>query len=273
MTVAKLNDRIDTHYDKTDNSSKLMRMGTGGVLTLTTTETTIAALLLAGAAPAVASGGGDGCNPQRPSNYPTHYLDGMYQPKAPPPMDGVTADILNYSPYVSPQSDATSEWVMLLPGSPTTQGYSQVGWYEAPHSARYIFVEYTPLDNGSSGYTLQLFPPDPINSQSDYKVDYNDQTQVYSFYDGSHYLTNNHFGLNLPAPDTAQVFAELHDEASQEPGGYAQLHYNYASNAYIHYNGQWKAMTAQFQNDAYPFGLEAPYQGNTYKTWDSACPY
>ena len=192
-------------------------------------------------------------------------------------MAAYTAISINYSPYVSASSDFTSQWVML----DNSNDYAQVGWYESPGSVRNTFVQFS--DPGVSGWT-NFFPPYTINSDPEYEVDYNPSCPhvgCFAFYAQGTWLTGSGHSWT---PDDAQAYAEIHDKASQIPGGYNNT--SYALNLHVWYNagssGSWHSMNGR--NGAYTGtgGAAGPSwdnvsgngtTGNTsYSSWDSACP-
>jgi hypothetical protein len=242
------------------------------------TAALLALLLTLFQVPARAAGGGDGCNPGRSSNYVHYYYSGTDDISAPSSYGGIYGNIYNYSPYVysSSSSDSDSQWVML---DHSGTDWAQVGWIEFPGSVRHTFVQFN--DPGVDSWT-NYFAPFTINSDPEYEVDYNPSCPhvgCFAFYANGTWLTGTGHSFT---PDDAQSAAEIHDKASQIPGGYNNT--SYALNLHVYYNagasGSWHSMnghnTAVDQS-----GNPAPSWDNvsgngtngnsSYSSWDSAC--
>jgi hypothetical protein len=216
-----------------------------------------------------ASGGGDGCNPNRTNNYLTGGFTGI---QATDPKNavagGVRAAIRNYSPFVyNTSGDFTSEWVMLVNSN---NDYEQIGWMENVNSLRYTFAEEG-LNNGAGGFTDQLIPSDPINTVSTYKVTYQPGTTTYAFFDGS---TNDYsVSLSRPAPTSIQVYAETHTQASQTPGGSKNYNVVTSTNTYYPAGGSGAWNDTSGSPSAQPYGVIGPSGGPTdhFDSYDLAC--
>jgi hypothetical protein len=227
--------------------------------------------------PAQASGGGDGCNPGRSSNYLTYYYSGTDDASAASSYGGIYGNIYNYSPYVSSSSssDFTSQWVMLDNGNE----WAQIGWYESPGSVRHTFVQFN--DPGVSEWT-NFFSPFTINSDPEYEVDYNPSCPsvgCFAFYAQGTWMTGSAHNWT---PDDAQSYSEIHDKASQIPGGYDKT--SYAVGLHVWYNagssGSWHSMNgldgvSTGSGGAGPSWDNVSGKGTTgnssYSSWDSAC--
>jgi hypothetical protein len=231
------------------------------------------------------SGGGDGCNPERANNSAYYWIGATSQDASPGPAGGVYANIRTYSPFVAgpnqgaPSNDSVSEWVMLDSGDPqTTDQWAQIGWIEFPGGVRNTVVQYA---DGSSDIQTFFYSPSPINSTQSYGVLYAPGGQ----------FTISENGVNLIetdlswAPDSADIDAELHTQASQVPGGTADPSGQVAmvSNAHVWPqagSGGWANFDGETlyayvpTNANHSFIGLAPLgtNGNTsWRTWDKAC--
>lgn len=236
----------------------------------------VAAVTVIPAHAALASGGGDGCNPHRGNNYLTYIFDGADHPDPGIP-GGVYATISNYSPFVAgpnqgaPSNDFTSEWVML--DNDATQ-WVQIGWVEFAGSVRNTFWEWTKVNGDFEDAYASAFP---INSAHTYTVLYqpgNTNPFVVQV-DGGTYATIPQFFT----PNDAQIFAELHTQASQMPGGTADdpTHTPLVSNAHLwptSGSGGWQNFNGTTATGA-SWAKISPAPGstgvNTWRTWDTAC--
>jgi len=179
----------------------------------------VAAALLP-VAPAAAAGDGMGCQPGRTDDgrrYSTWSGDtsGL--------AGGMYAQILDYSPWVQPNRDPSSAWVMIQKSNDGNV-YSQVGWWEMPYGARYTFAEIGWWD-GSAGryyFTRHLSGALPLGNSYYYNVNYNP-------YDTQHpyqYWVNNQLVAEDPPliPDgqlnMGEVAGETKSLSSQMPGGW-----------------------------------------------------
>lgn len=234
-------------------------------------------------APALASGGGDGCDPGRSSNYLTYYFAGADANNAATSFGGIYGTIDNYSPYVKSSSseDFTSQWVMLAYSGTK---WAQVGWTEYPGSQRNTFVEFQ--DPGVSGWD-NYFPPYAINSSIKYQVTYQPtcpSDTCFSFFanNTSPQLAGTKYNWT---PNDAESFAETHDQASQVPGGY--FNPSSASDLHVYYNagssGSWNNMDGHDYTETNHGGPgtgpswdnvsnNGLYGNTSYDTWDSTCP-
>ncbi len=216
---------------------------------------------------ASASGGGDGCNPGRSNNYVSYYFDGAFsQPGK--TMGGVYAKIGNYSPFVyNTSGDTVTEWVMLVTTSNNSL-YTQVGWWESPGGVRYTFDEYS---LGSGAYHNDFYPAYSINSQIYYDMLWNSNSGF--TFEANNQVVNTY--QNYFTPNSANVYAEIHTQASQMPGG--NYNGNYVSDMHGYVSGGWYNFNGDTQTlPQTSWGGETPWFQtgvNQFVTWDHACSY
>jgi hypothetical protein len=237
------------------------------------------------------SGGGDGCNPGRPDNSTTYYWIGGTSQNTKiingTPIGGVYANIRTYSPFVAgpnqgaPSGDSVSEWVMLDAGTPgSSDQWAQIGWLEFPGGVRNTFIQTA---DGSNNIHTDYYSPSPINSTQTYGVLYQPGAQ------DPFVIAEN--GVNLVevhlswAPDSADINAELHTEASQVPGGTADPSGQVAQVTNAHVwptagSGSWgnfdgytlyaslPTTAPEYFIGIAPFGTTG---NNSWRTWDKAC--
>ncbi len=225
---------------------------------------------------AFGAGGGDGCNPGRPDNFPTRYYIGAEQQPG-VEVGGVKGYIYNYSPWVSSTDNpGVTQWVMVTNGP----SWAQVGWREFPGSQRDTFVQFN-IPNERSW--TNSFPAYPINSNIEYAVthDPNCTVHCFTFYANGRQLTDSNYNF---APGYGEAAAELNTQADQVPGGYNDP--SPVSSLQIFMpagsNGSWNTFTGStFATTT--GGASAPSWANIspspgtspngyYSTWDSACP-
>lgn len=233
------------------------------------------------------SGGGDGCNPGRSNNYLTYYFDGAFSQDtgSSGTPGGVYASISNYSPWVSAANsgDDSSEWVMLDQQPPSTGLWVQIGWVEFAGAQRDTFDEYS---LGPGAFHDDYYAPFSINSNHTYEVTYNPNSE-YAFnmeVDGNYYNDQ----INIFTPNDAQIFAEIHTQASQIPGGTEDTASQepVVSNAHVYPNagtgGGWQNFDGYTQANEGTNGgskpswmAESPAPGtsgvDSWRTWDRAC--
>jgi hypothetical protein len=159
---------------------------------------------------AYASGGGDGCNPGRSASS-GFWWDGLWEGSA-GTIGGAVANIQVYSPYV--HSSFTSGWTMLV--NTSAGNYAQIGWRENSNGNRYLWDQFG-YNSGDSGYYDNLYPPDPINTQHNYKVDWAQSTDTITLIEDGNNI-NVDFDLGLGTINQSQFYGETHDQASQVPG-------------------------------------------------------
>jgi len=161
--------------------------------------------------------------------------------------------------------------------------WAQVGWIEFAGNVRDTFVQFN--DPGTS-YWTDLFSSYAINSTIQYEVGYNPscpKATCFSWYANGTWLSGSKYNWT---PDDAQSFAEIHDQASQMPGGYyapagaSNLHVDYPAGS----SGSWNLMYGNNKTVG-PGVSHSPgpswdnvsdygtYGNSSYLTWDSACPY
>jgi hypothetical protein len=229
------------------------------------------------AAPSVAgaSGGGDGCNPHRTTNYQHYYFSGIDDESFPSYYEGIRANIFQYSPYVYNSGGGTDV---------ATQYWAQVGWIEFPGGLRYTVVQFRDPQYPQGGFS-DTYPSWPINSTIGYKVTYNPACPVncFDFYDN--YSATPLIGTDWGfMPTDAQAFSEIHDQASQIPGAVQDPSQTSGIQvADTSSSGSWYNM----------LGITAAYSGanggtppawdkvspvgtsywNYYNSWDTACQY
>ena len=234
----------------------------------------LVASLLVPASTALASGGGDGCNPNRTNNFLTRYFAGADSMNTSGAPGGVYASIKSYSPFVAgtgqgaPVSDGSAEYVML----DGADGYLQIGWIEFSGSVRNTFYEYTQGSNFTNQYSTAF----PINSTHRYTILYqpgNSQPFVVEVDGGPYAYLPKYF-----TPGDAQIFAEIHTAASQMPGGTADNHVlptAGSSSSWQNFDGTTATYTGSGTNPAPSWVKMSPASGttgvNTWRTWDTAC--
>ncbi len=244
--------------------------------------------------PSPLSGYGDGCNPNRPDNYRDYYFAGMYMNTSsfPGTNGGVYAKIKAYSPYVAPSDFGASEWVMVTGGTWPNLSYAQVGWFEQPHGTRNTFTE---ISYQSSWYVDGWYNAETVNSTPTYKLLYNpnppNQNQYFTFYasglKGPHGTSWINDAGGIFAPNSAQINAEIHTQATQMAGGYNNR--NPVTGANYYYpagtGGSWHSFqgspaveqNGSNDNQTLPvpsWANESPSTGSNltgFSTWDSAC--
>lgn len=187
------------------------------------------------------------------------YKDGWYASTY-SPTGGVYSDILNYSPWVQPNSEVVA-WSMLTDG-PT---WAQVGWWESAGGSRQTFGQWSECE-GCRPITEFHTPAAQVNTYTEYKVLWNNAC--------SHCISLYAAGTRLWVdtitwtPTIGEVFGEILTLASQMPG--AGSYYEDFSNSHV-FQGGWRAFSGQVGDDntSY-FGYQ--YNGTLdFKIWDSDC--
>ncbi len=232
------------------------------------------------------SGGGDGCNPERANNSSYYWIGATSQNTIDgTPPGGLYANIRTYSPFVAgpnqgaSSTDSVSEWVMLDSGDPQSTQWAQIGWLEFPYGVRNTFIQYA---DGSNNLHTDYFAPSAINSTQTYGVLYQPGAE-YPF-------TISENGSNLVsfsvswAPTSADIFAELHTQASQVPGGTADPSGQVAQVTNAHVwptagSGGWGNFNGYTLYTSLPsgpmgfIGIAPNGVGgqNSWRTWDKAC--
>lgn len=112
-------------------------------------------------APFAASSALAKCQPNR-ANDGVSYFDGWYNYAY--EADGVYSTILNYSPWVQPNSEV-SAWSMLTVAPGMGTGYAQVGWWEFAYGERHTFVQWTLI---GGGFQTKFWSPQPTGSYTTY---------------------------------------------------------------------------------------------------------
>lgn len=199
---------------------------------------------------------------------------------------GVKADILVYSPYVSPTKVVfrgqtypalATSWVMLK--NAETCSWAQVGW-DAPYStegqAMYDFVQFTRSDNqcdSFDSYTQQSTTVLTAGVARAYKVDYDPTTGNMDFYDGS----NDLYTLDAwsHVPDKTEIHGEIWSRSTQMPGGSGASNHETFNNMQWWFpagsSGSWNDFSGGADNpDHTRFGDN--YNGsNSDSIWDKEC--
>lgn len=226
-----------------------------------------------------ASGGGDGCNPNR-TNDSTIYQANAHQTIS-TSFGGVQAQIKNYSPYVSAYDSpfGASAWVTLINGN----ALAQIGRYELPSGGgRGTFSLFDVRTQGVTHHSAG----DPINSYSTYKINFNPtpgiNSQYFTYYrDGSQAGYSSQYFL----PKEIQIGDEVHTRASQIAGGTQNHMYFTAMKAYSPSgtSGIWKtpSMVMSTTKAQVPAGVSwigttpavNSAVGSDMQTWDKACGY
>jgi hypothetical protein len=202
------------------------------------------------------------------------YMDGELRPEN--TISGVTADELNYSPYVAPGYVAVA-WVMLTDA--TAHSYSQYGWLEYSGNVRHMFSQ---VGNSSTGYAYtQLYTAQPINSLSSVEVSWvSGASHPYRYYLGGVLQGQDTYSFT---PGESQISGETISTATQMPGGHETTHYQYWSNERIWYpstpggnwhyfNENWNTAVA-FNTNTVDFGQSnypSPYLDSQF-IWDWSC--
>lgn len=238
----------------------------------------IALVLCLSASPAAAN---SNCNPGRSGDNSYHFGNWWHDAIGPGVtwFSGVDGWVENQSPYVS-LFGGSSSWIMLSQQHSTK--YIQIGYVDNGNylpTYRRLFVQW---DLGG-GAINQFLADDPNDSSRHFAITYaagNNRFDVSK--DGVFWFSvNNGF-----VPDRIEVGSETVSAADQLPGGYNDtvLLSSLQFRAYDPYLGEtrWYQFNAQQQN--YPPGVtQYPYvtdgawikttrQGNSFQTWDAACP-
>lgn len=205
--------------------------------------------------PAAASGK---CQPGRSNNGAT-YFAGWTRNNAGAP-GGVYSNILNYSPWVQPNSVVVG-WSMLNRG--TTQ-WAQVGWLEYAGGTRKTFVQWTT----SPGVTqTKYFNPQPTGQSTYYTVLYNNTPGKFTFQVNNSTITTETATFS---PDSAQISGETKTLASQMPGGVYSGEVFGDSHIYL---GSWSNFSgSNFVTNTTYHGIGGS-GGLQRNTWDWACPF
>jgi hypothetical protein len=231
-----------------------------------------------------------GCIPLRSSDASDgyHFFTGAYR-NVDGSIGGVSATIENYEPWVAPEdlTDTTSEWVMLVDSSyGGDEKYAQVGWWEGAYANRQTFTEWS---TGPGDFYDSYYSPYKVNSNINYTMlftsDSNPNDDTFSFEaDGKKLQTLED---HIFTPEGGEIFSELHDQASQEPGDPTNLDHVTGMKIYLpagksgswqNYNGTTEASigTSDGQNlGTAPWQAISPANGtspvNSFTTWDTAC--
>ncbi|HEX4062493.1 MAG TPA: hypothetical protein VHY58_15870 [Streptosporangiaceae bacterium] len=231
---------------------------------------------------AIASGGGDGCNPNRSNNYLHYYFDGADSQNVGGTPGGVYASIRNYSPFVAgpnqgaPSNDDVSEWVMLDVQPASDDKYVQIGWIERPGGLRNTFVEWS---FGPGKFYDDYYSPYAINSTQSYAVYFQPtENLMYGVAVNGNLVQRV---ADTDRPNDAQIYAEIHTQASQVPGGTADPSGKVAqvsaahvwptagsSKGWQNFDGVTGAAGASWLGIAPGAGTSGV---NSWRTWDKAC--
>lgn len=177
------------------------------------------------------------------------------------------ADIKEYNPYVyNGIYDPTSQWVMLV----TSYGdYAQVGWIKGLSTQWFV-------EANQYGFFTQTFYTDTASygDSTTFDVQYVPALHVLYFYiQSQHRLTIIGYG---GTPNEAQQFAEIHNRASQFPGGTVS-HSAFYSSGFARSNGTtWLFNDPQYPaiipaNEPAYAGHSNPPSWNYIYIWDTAC--
>jgi hypothetical protein len=183
-------------------------------------------------------------------------------------IEGIYARVLNYSPYVGPNSDpGTSAWVMLSYCSAHLQcdpyKYAQIGWLEPPGVAygqpgRVTLIQVNPGSLTSSqtcgtnaaggGDGLQCFSrnngttaaqtPEPLGTYTYYTVLWSNEPDSFTFYVNGQRVAK----WRAPfVPNFAIAVGEIHSTLSQMPGDATVP--EVFSDVHVFRNGAWVPFT------------------------------
>jgi hypothetical protein len=122
--------------------------------------------------PALAGTAAAKCQPGRVNNGSAYFAGWSRNSST---VGGVYSLILNYSPWVQPNSQVTA-WTMLTLSNNNTK-WAQVGWWEEAGGVRHTFTQYT--DN-STWHTLFLSPK-AVGTSTYYTTLYDAGTHKFTF--------------------------------------------------------------------------------------------
>jgi hypothetical protein len=239
--------------------------------------------------------GGDGCNPNRPSDYgqsqSTSYRWDGWEHDLTSGLGGVYSDLWTYSPWVDPAHSGSgdeyvSEWTMLARYH-AAPSFAQVGWDERPSSSRHNF--YQIYQNGIEQAGLEL-PSSGVDHFHYYATLFGKYAGSYSFQiDGNDVHDPNTGALVTYAPgytpQEAFLSGETHNLADQMPGALkstaamndSHVVQNGSTNWYGFGSTPGSAYTVN-QDAQGPANDMTNYFGNTvgsstnFSIWDRYCP-
>lgn len=199
------------------------------------------------------------CNPGRPNNGQDYHIGQIESNSG---VDGVSATITAYQPYVYPGFYASTAWTMLQDSS---GNWAQVGTYATEQNNSYYwwrFVQYTTAPNQFQ--TITGPGPTP-GSNLTYQVTYGNGSFTYSI--------STIGSFSLPAsftPTAASISGEIDTEANQVPGGVSDpVTFN---SEQIKINGTWKNYSGQQASGSLPAANYKAYSATEFQISDSACP-
>jgi hypothetical protein len=166
-----------------------------------------AVLTTAMVALAVASVAAASCNPGRSSASGNWHAGWDVPPPSGTCLDGSSAVILVYQPYVHSQN--ATAWTMLYNHS--SSSYGQVGYWQGASSRN----NFTESSTSLGGFHQRLLPASPLGSGSQYEITFSSDAFHY-FINGSNVATDSGTGYT---GCYGQQSGEVTDSANQMPGG------------------------------------------------------
>lgn len=222
----------------------------------------LVAIALAGAAlVAVPRAALASCDPPRAFDNSQWFWAGTSS--FPAGLEGVKADIEEYSPYVSVNSVSTA-WVML---AKNTTRYAQVGWWRRYLSpgvfSRKTMIQWT--DDAGQAFT-QEYPAHTIGTFTTYKVLYDPATDTFSLWDGTTLLYSHFYAW---VPNNFEIFGETHNRDDQMPGG-TQAHLDF-NQTFVKLGANWYSPgSSASATDPTIHGALLAHPTD-YDIWDKAC--
>lgn len=124
---------------------------------------------------------------------------------------GTYANIENSNPYIYPQDDTSSAWVMLFNNS--SNGYAQVGWIKHSDGTRYNFSEANTAETGWN-FDRKEYGSSSVGSTPQYKMTFSNN-YFHFFIGGTDYRD---FNSTTYTGCDAEQSGEIHNLKSQMPG-------------------------------------------------------
>jgi hypothetical protein len=126
-------------------------------------------------------------------------------------LSGTYANVKNNNPYIYPQDDTTSAWVMLFNNS--SNGYAQVGWIKHSDGSRYNFSEVNTAETGWN-FSRKEYGSSSVGSSPQYKMTVSNDW--FHFFIGG--VDYRDFNSTTYTGCDAEQSGEIHNLASQMPG-------------------------------------------------------
>lgn len=194
-------------------------------------------------------------------------------------VDGTYANILNSNPYIYPQGDTTSAWVMLLDWN--TGAFAQVGWIKLQNGTRHNFTEVYSAETNWHSQRVDDYTADAVGSTPQYKMTYTSSNNLFHFYWGG--VDRYDFSSPSYAGCSAEQAGEIHNLASQMPGLSANPdtftnttihHGNYSGGGSWYESNSWSTYTGdKYGNRAGSFGNQTfdppPFFIHELDIWDT----